>query len=294
MPETSKIFSVEHDGLSYTVTVYQDEDGFHADIAVNDGAMDVNAIYYGDDDFSGDSEKLSGPLNMNGADLDGEDVQWDSAIELSRPGLGREGEDKETYLTEGDTLTIDLDISSLDEIDVFGIRATSTTTEEGSIKHVMDDPEEPEEPEEPTFDKVGFGYDLYDNGVISNGVYISDENLPEDEEPTFANYVGAFEDNGGEVQELESVVFFEMVQSDTGEEYPSEIFRLDAPEGGYASSDELLADFDEAVASGAFELEGAGDEGLEMMAALSLDVPEDEYATPEDEIADEDPAIEIA
>ena len=43
-------------------------------------------------------------------------------------------------MTSGDTLTVSLDIDSLDEIDVFRIRATSTSTDAGSIKAVSDDP----------------------------------------------------------------------------------------------------------------------------------------------------------
>ncbi|WP_278922446.1 hypothetical protein [Pseudophaeobacter profundi] len=49
-------------------------------------------------------------------------------------------------MTSGDTLTVSLDIDSLDEIDVFRIRATSTSTDAGSIKAVSDDPPPPEEP----------------------------------------------------------------------------------------------------------------------------------------------------
>ena len=50
-------------------------------------------------------------------------------------------------MTSGDTLTVSLDIDSLDEIDVFRIRATSTSTDAGSIKAVSDDPAAPEEPQ---------------------------------------------------------------------------------------------------------------------------------------------------
>ncbi|WP_417699146.1 hypothetical protein [Pseudophaeobacter sp.] len=43
-------------------------------------------------------------------------------------------------MTSGDTLTVSLDIDSLDEIDVFRIRATSTSTAAGSIKAVSEPP----------------------------------------------------------------------------------------------------------------------------------------------------------
>ncbi|KIC30948.1 hypothetical protein [Leisingera sp. ANG-M6] len=276
MPETSKIFTYAVDGLAYTVTVYEENGEFFADITVDEGAMDVNAIYFGDDDFSGSSVSLSGPLNMNGTRLDGEKVQWDEATELSNPGLGPEGEDKETYLQTGDTMTVSLDIESLDEIDIFGIRATSTTNDAGSIKGVSGDPEEPEEPEdpeEPTYEKVFFGEVFSDSGDPLGGTFILDEEpdpnpysipaLPEGTEPTFDNYLSYFlsEDIGGDLPAVQSVVFY-----GTGEDgAQEELFRIDAPEGGFQSADDLLAAYDDA-------LEATGDlAGQDLMAALSLE-----------------------
>ena len=298
MPDHSRVFTYEVEGLVYTVTVYEEDGAFYADITVLEGAMDVNAIYFGDDDFSGDSEMLEGPLNMNGARLDGEKIQWDAAARLSDPGLGPEGTEKETYLSEGDTLTVELTgIDSLDEIDVFGIRATSTTTDGGSIKGVSDDPEEPEDPEEPLIDKVGFGVEVGENGIVSNGVNVFADDLPEGEDATFENllnlYLSAWGDHPDyNLSEVETVVFYELVPGtdENGDpiEIPQELFRIDAPEGGFASADELLAAYDDAIESGA--LEGATpdeDGGLELMAALSLG--EDFGAeAPEEDFADED------
>lgn len=296
MPDHSRLFTYETAGLSYTVTVYEDPDSGQilADIAVTNGAMDVNAVYFGDDDFSGESAALRGPLNMNGTRLEGETLQWDTATELSRPGLGREGTDKETYLAEGDVLTIELDAESLDEIDVFGIRATSTTTDEGSIKGVSHDPEEPEDPEEPIFDKVGFGTELDDNGGIMGGVFVTEDMLPEGDEGTFEDYVSVYEDFAAQfpefgITEVEAVLFFEIVTDENGNEIPEEVFRIDAPEGGFQSTDALLSAYDEQIANGA--LDGTAPESggpLELVAALSLgdaddtavfetaDMPEDE------------------
>jgi hypothetical protein len=280
MPEHSKVFTYEVEGLSYTVTLYEENGAYFADITVTEGAMDVNAIYFGDDDFSGESEMLAGPLNMNGARLYGEDVQWDAAARLSDPGLGTAGTEKETYLSSGDTLTVELNIDSLDEIDVFGIRATSTTTEDGSIKGVSDDPEEPEEPEEPVFDKVGFGVDIGPNGGIENGIYIGDENLPEEDEATFENYVNFYvslygDDPDYNLAEVDSVIIYEMVQGTDANgdpfEYPRELFRIDAPESGFQSPEELIAAYDEAIANGALDGVASEEDGsLELMAALSL------------------------
>ncbi len=294
MPDQSKIFTYEVEGLSYTVTVYQQDGNFFADIAVTEGAMDVNAIYIGDDDYSGDSVSLDGPLNMNGVRLDGETVQWDDATELSDPGLGPEGTDKETYVSSGDTLTVELDIQSLDEVDIFGIRATSTTTEQGSIKAVSDDPEvPPEEPEDPTFDKLFFGQEFSDDGFPIGGTYILAEEpednvynipfLPEGTEPTFENYLSYFEDvRGGDVTSLESVVFYD--NDENGD--LQELFRLDAPDGGFQSSDDLLAAYDDAIDSGVLDASS----GMDLMAALSLgsDFELDTGAVIEDDVVGEE------
>lgn len=276
MPENTKVFTYEAEGLAYTVTVYEEAGAFYADITVGEGAMDVNAIYFGDEDFSGSSESLKGPLNMNGASLDGEKVQWDAATELSRPGLGPEGEDKETYLQTGDTMTVELDAASLDDISIFGIRATSTTTEEGSIKAVSGDPEEPEEPEdpeEPTYEKVFFGEEFSDTGFPLSGAYILDEEpdpnpynnlaLPEGTGPTFENYLTFYlsDEVGGDTAALEAVVFY----GSDPDGNPQELFRIDAPEGGFEDADDVLAAYDEAL----MDMEDMSGEGL--MAALSLE-----------------------
>ena len=295
MPDLSKTFSYAMEGLSYTVTVYEDPENpgqFLADVSVSEGAMDVNAIYFGDNDFSGDSESLNGPLNMNGV----QDVQWDDAVKLSDPGLGPDGDDKETYITEGDTLTVQLDIDSLDDVDVFGVRATSTTTEDGSIKAVSEEDED----DEPTFEKVGFGVDIADNGMISNGVYIFEDNLPEGEEGTFENYVNFYEsqfadDPDYNITEVESVIFYDLNEETAPDgstiEVPTELFRIDAPEGGFQNAEELLAAYDDAIENGA--LDGASmaeDGGLDLLATLNTgpDTDEEEFGTEDPMSEDED------
>ncbi|MEY8841300.1 hypothetical protein AB9K41_19915, partial [Cribrihabitans sp. XS_ASV171] len=245
------------------------------------------------------SESLSGPLNMNGVRLDGERIQWDDAEQLSDPGLGPEGEDKETYVQAGDTLTVELDIESLDDVDIFGIRATSTTTDEGSIKAVSDNPEEPEEPEEDlTFEKVFFTDTFNEDDVPVGGAAILAEEpepntfnnlfLPEGTEPTFDNYVSYYESIGGDVTGLEGVVFY----NNDEEGALQEVYRLDPPEGGFETADQLLSLYDQAVENGAFDSAVGEDGSLDLMAALSMgeeiayDVP------PEEEVIEDD--IEIA
>ncbi len=156
-----RLFSYSEGGLSYTVRVFENEDGsVSAEITVDEGSMDVNAVYFTSEDYDGPSENLGGPLNMNGggSQFEGESVSWEGAEGVSRPGLGREGEDKPSFLSEGDSLTVDLDAASLDEVDLIGIRATSVNGGD-SIKGVSGNPEEPDEdkkdkkPEEPDEDK---------------------------------------------------------------------------------------------------------------------------------------------
>lgn len=275
MSEHTKVFTYQQNGLSYTVTVYEQDGQFLADIQVTEGAMDVNAVYLADGDMSGSSIGLSGPLNMNGGGsvYDGESVQWDQAIMLSDPGLGTDGTDKETYLAEGDTLTVPLSIESLDEIDFFGIRATSTTTPEGSIKAVSGDPETPEEPEEPLHDKVFFDNGTDESGASLGGVFILSEepvdnvfnvpSLPEGTEPTFQNYVAYFEELGGDVGSVSAVAFYETDEDGN----PQETFRIDAPEGGFADGDAMIDSYNAAI-----EAMAGQDDGQDLMAALSTGV----------------------
>ena len=287
MSEHTKIFEYQENGLSYTVTVYERDGQFFADIVVNEGAMDVNAIYLGDDDMSGLSVSLKGPLNMNGDGslYEGETVQWDQAIKLSDPGLGRDGTDKDTYVAEGETLTVSLPISSLDDIDFFGIRATSTTTDEGSIKGVSGDPEEPEEPDDLFHDKVFFDYGVDESGQPLGGFFITAEEpennefnvpaLPEGTEPTFENYLAYFEEIGGEIDRVASVVFYEV--DDEG--IPQETFRIDAPEGGFADGDAALDAYNAAIEA----MEADDAEALDLMSAVTFDFDPEDELLPEDE-----------
>lgn len=298
----SRLFSFSENGLSYSVRIFEVDGQVRAEITVLEGSMDVNAIYTGDDDFSGPSASLSGPLNMNGAGsrFEGEQVQWDDAIPLSRPGLGREGTDKETFLQEGESLTVDLNVDSIEDVDFVGIRATSVNGG-GSIKGVLGnpeieepedqgDPEEPTDPEEPgdaaTYEKVFFAETLSDTGFPISGLAINAEEpdpnvfnvpfLPEDTEPTFANYVAAFEDLGGDPSSLSSVIFYE------DSEELTEFFRIDAPEGGFEDTEALLAAYETAVAGMELDAETAGmfvevDFDEIMPADALVDEPDEDY-----------------
>lgn len=258
MQGMSKTFEYSQNGLSYTVTVYEDPDNpgsFKADITVNEGSMDVNAVYWSSEDYDGDSAAPTrGPLNMNGegSQYEGEEISWEDGKELSDPGLGPDGENKETFLQEGETLTIDLDgLESLDDIDFFGIRATSVNGD-GSIKGVSGDPEEPEEPgpdpepEEPnTYDKVFF----ISNPDGPGGKPYELGDLDDDAEGTFADYVALWQADAeaGEtfgIDELQEIRFWP-----EGSDTFDPDLTIVAPEGGFESYDDLLQAYEDAMAT---------------------------------------------
>lgn len=281
----SKTFSYSENGLSYTVTVRQDDDGtFFADITVDEGSMDVNAVYWSSEGYDGDSAApLRGPLNMNGGGsrYEGERITWEGAEELSRPGLGREGEDKETFLQEGETLSVPLSgLESLDDIDFFGIRATSVNGG-GSIKGVsgdpeIDDPEEPDEPDEPDEpgDDITHGKILFDgfNWVFPTEPDPNEWNfdfLPEGSEGTFADYLAYLEDNGVDPSTIGDIFVYD------ADNEP--LFTLSPPEGGWGSLDDIADAYDNSLAvqsTGLPLVQGdpLDDDELEEQEELEVDV----------------------
>ena len=289
-----RLFSYSENGLSYTVRVFENEDGsVSAEITVDEGSMDVNAVYFSSEDYDGPSENLGGPLNMNGggSQFEGGSVSWEGAEEVSQPGLGPDGEDKPSFLSEGESLTVDLDAASLDEVDLIGIRATSVNGGD-SIKGVSGNPEteepEPEPEPEPdaTYPKVFFASNLNDNDDPIGGLII----LGPDEEPqenvnqldpdadgTFADYVAFLEEFGfPEIDDIESIIFYE------GTEPLEEAFRIEAPEGGFEDSDAVLAAYQDAKA----EIEDQSFEDLFIAMTVDEDeVPEDDDSEDEEEEA---------
>lgn len=167
-----KQFEYNLEGLSFTVKVEIVDGVAKATISVTEGHADFNALYWGDDANDGQSATLSGKgdnaLNMNGATYEGSSVDWDGVSKLSAAGLGKEGTDKATYLTAGESVTFSLTgLTSLDAVDFLGVRATSTSTFEGSIKAVdegelvIDNPPVDHFPEwsEPAISHVTFYFD---------------------------------------------------------------------------------------------------------------------------------------
>jgi len=198
----TKVFNFVEDGLSYSITLTQEPDGtITATITVHSGHMDVNAIYFADDDqTTGGGANLQGPQNMNGAgsQYEGERIDWDGVADISRPGLGREGTSKASYLdSEGpNSLSITLPgVNSLDDIDYIGVRATSTSTPEGSIKGVSreeDDGNGGEDCDLPEgTNKLQFMFSDGEGGEIAYTMLGSDEALAGINNPTLQDYYDA-------------------------------------------------------------------------------------------------------
>jgi len=245
----TKVFDFNEDGLAYSVTLNQDDGGpVMATVTVHEGQMDVNAIYYADDDQSNGDVSLGGPLNMNGGGsrYEGEAINWDGAEALSRPGLGREGESKETFLTaeEGENelgpfhLTSDFNI---DEIEYVGVRATSTSTPEGSIKGVATGEDEPEEPEDPDCElpegtnKVFFA--LPTEEYPENGLFVreADLDLEEGEDATLQDYydtmLASLSTDGREIDDyLSEIVAYNVDVNEDGVEITTELARFSVGE----------------------------------------------------------------
>ncbi|HSH95675.1 MAG TPA: Ig-like domain-containing protein [Roseimicrobium sp.] len=141
-----KTFTIEYAGLTLVVEATDNGNGTTSiSIKCVEGYADLNAFYWNDGVDDGTSFALTGKntssLNMNGT---GED--WDGGLKLSDTGLGKEGTTKATYLTLNETYpSFNINIG-IDNLDTIGIRATSTSTAEGSIKGVAGVDEETNAP----------------------------------------------------------------------------------------------------------------------------------------------------
>lgn len=147
---TLATYFFEENGLSFLVEIGGTDGALTATVHMCEGSADINAFYWGDAIDDGSSFAFSGklnPLNMKGTTED-----WDGGTVLSMPGLA--GADKETYLQAGEAMMFDLPEGlTLDDLAVVGVRATSTSTPEGSIKSIgvaitEDDPTIQTEPPE--------------------------------------------------------------------------------------------------------------------------------------------------
>jgi|GEM_PF-1930200 len=143
-------------GLHFTIVFDTSTNKFT--VSSHEGSFDLNALWWGDDEADGAEPTLSkadNSLNMNGANTvwddqgnaTSEDIDWDGYQKLSKPGLGTEGEDKSSFISEGETEEFCADqafidfVASLNGADfTLGVRATSVNGD-GSIKFADTDPE---------------------------------------------------------------------------------------------------------------------------------------------------------
>jgi hypothetical protein len=131
-----KTFDIVYSGLTLQINAIDLGGGKTTfEIKCISGSADINALYWGDNVADGNifdlGTKKDNSLNMNGTGVD-----WDGGLKLSSTGLGTAGVNKTTYLTAGehyDVLAADV---SWDSLGTLGVRATSTSTAEGSIKGV--------------------------------------------------------------------------------------------------------------------------------------------------------------
>lgn len=278
-PEPSgdvRVFTYSENGLAYTVRVFEDETGaIQAQITMDEGSMNANAIYWSSEDYDGPSTNLGGPLNMNGGGsrFEGDRIAWEDAVELSQPGLGQQDPDNPTFLNEGDSLTFELEgAESIEDIDLLGIRATSVNGGD-SIKGVSGNPEtEPEpdpDPDPAIYDKVSFAIALNDDGFPQPGNNIFLEELlaqgPEGATGTFADYVEYVSDEGVSppLEDITAVIFWQEDEDGVLEE----VFRFDAPGDGDTTADNLLDAYDIAIAG--LQAESADMESMFIGAVLS-------------------------
>ena len=125
-----KTYDITYSGLVLQINAIDIGGGeVRFEIKCLQGSADINALYFGDDVNDGSNYNLGGSLNMNGAG------DWDSGVKLSSAGIGPAGVDKPTYLQAGESYVFD-HLMSWATLDNLGVRATSTSTAEGSIKGV--------------------------------------------------------------------------------------------------------------------------------------------------------------
>jgi Ca2+-binding RTX toxin-like protein len=153
-------YGAEGSGLYFTITYDTSTNEFT--VTSIEGSFDLNALWWSDGNGTKDGDtslsKADNSLNMNGSttvfDDDGnataEKIVWDGYEKLSRTGLGFEGTEKSTYISEGETTTFSGSAAFTDFLDsladgqdfTLGVRATSVSGGDygDSIKFADTDP----------------------------------------------------------------------------------------------------------------------------------------------------------
>ena len=140
-------------GLQFTIAFDDSTDTFTVTSLA--GSFDLNALWFSDGNTTSDGYTLiksDNSLNMNGSDTVWDDgtssaqtIVWDTYGKLSSTGLGSEGVNKTSFISDGETQTFDLsdfELTSFDPttFDTLGVRATSVNGT-GAIKWVDETPE---------------------------------------------------------------------------------------------------------------------------------------------------------
>ncbi|WP_180683689.1 hypothetical protein [Tepidicella baoligensis] len=137
-------FGAAGSGLHFTI-VY---DTGNQQFTVNslEGSFDLNALWFSDGNATSDGFSLAksdNSLNMNGDNTVWDDdgnattakIVWDSYLKLSSTGLGKEGTNKSSFISEGESYSFDAPQGFDPEGITLGVRATSVNGS-GSIKWV--------------------------------------------------------------------------------------------------------------------------------------------------------------
>lgn len=144
-------FGAEGSGVHFTI-VY---DNGEFVVTSLEGSFDLNALWFSDGDGASEGYSLvksDNSLNMNGSNTVWDDegnatsekIVWDDYARLSSTGLGSEGEDKHSFIGDGETKTFSLADFGLADFDpdtygTLGVRATSVNGDDG-FKYVDKEP----------------------------------------------------------------------------------------------------------------------------------------------------------
>jgi hypothetical protein len=125
-------------GLEFTITY--DDTTSEFTVTSLTGSFDLNALWFSDGNTTSDGYTLAksdSSLNMNGPDTVWDDgtsslqtIVWDDYGKLSSTGLGSAGENKDSFISSGETHTFslsDFGLTAFDPTiyDTLGVRATS-------------------------------------------------------------------------------------------------------------------------------------------------------------------------
>jgi hypothetical protein len=164
-------YGSEAAGLHFTITATFDGANTTFKVDVLTGHLDLNALYWSDGDTVDDDVPNTDLINFTGAkneaslnmqgnnvvwDNDGNPVTktelWDGGIKLSLPGLAGTSStylDSDPSTAAPDTYSFTVNGLNINDFPILGVRATSTSNPEGSIKWADEHPENPPPPPPP-------------------------------------------------------------------------------------------------------------------------------------------------